>query len=248
MTNGESMPFDLLGLPAEIRNRIYSFVFAQEAEQGALSNKRCQHFYQGTRRQHTLLQHPLRVRTRRPSVPSRDVASFSIPHIAQASRQLRSETIPIFFQESAFVAYVCSNLRDRCNIRHRLPLEQRHDQKGVLYIHADLRKTIRSFASAALIRDITFNVGTRAYEDVVCWSSSRIAFHIRVQFLGTKGGVKVTSQDAWLAVRRFDKEDVDFAVEKVRKAAEGMGKKARFKGFTIRAVELLAKELRFKCE
>jgi hypothetical protein len=243
MTKGGHTSFDLLGLPAEIRNRIYSFVFAEEAEPGALSNKRCCHHYLESGDQH-----PLQVPPRNPSVLSRDIASFSIPHITQASRQLRRETIPIFFQESAFVAYVCSNLRDRRNARRGLPLQQRRDLKGVLYIHADLRTTICSFDRAALIRDITFNVGIKASEDVMCWSSSRTAVHIRVQFLGTKGGVKVTSQDGGMTMRSYDREDVEFAVERVRKAAEDMGTKARFKGFTIWAVELLAKELRFKCK
>jgi hypothetical protein len=225
----------LLDLPPEIRNRIYTFAFAANAKPSALSSST---YSTGSRF----------------STQIRDLASFSLPPLTQVSRQLRLESLPVFFNISRFDVYIDSNFTDRAMARVGLPFHTSVNQRkhtGVLGMKRHLKHRLHSFKSSALFRDVTFNVRTTGIwtkDERDIYSTS---VFVRVRFNGSTG-VQINSwegedivQSAW---GLFGQEDVDATVKEVRVAAEGMEKRDHFKGFTIRDLELLANAFRFTGE
>jgi hypothetical protein len=223
----------LLDLPPEIRNRIYAFAFAAKVKTRALTT----HAHNGGRK----------------STQIRDLASFSLPPLTQASPQLRSESLPIFFNQSRFDVLVDSNFTDRAEARIGLPLPTSVNQRkhtGVLGMNSHLKRRLRSFKSSVLFRDVTFDVRRTGEWSKKEWLTISTSVYVRVQFSGS-AGVQVSSWEggdkaqSWWGSDEYDQEDLDITVQEVRIAAEGMGRRDHFKGFTIRDLELLANAFRF---
>jgi hypothetical protein len=218
--------FRIMDLPQEVRNIIFTFAFATKTVRVCHDEDH----------------------------ESRQLSCFKVPPLAQVSRQIRADSLPIFFSTSKFDVYVNSNLADRVAARNgehvaRTPYGRK--QLGRLVMQRRLMKRLYNFRSVAIFRDVTFNVRPFEHCHHSVWERSLdVVVYVRVQFLGA-AGVKVTlcrgrNVEFYRRYPGFEMKDTDDMFREVRAAAETIAKSNGFKGFKIHHLEDLARLFRFK--
>ncbi|SMQ49714.1 unnamed protein product [Zymoseptoria tritici ST99CH_3D7] len=235
--------FRLMDLPPEVRTHIYSLAFIANIkhvngiDHGAHDcNTKCYWTYWSrTRSEREIKMFEQKTKS---------LTAFRLHPLTQVSRQLRVETLPVFFGETNFEICLYSNFEDRARARRgdslRTPPAQLK-KIGILGMRAEVKTRLRSFKSAALFQDVTFKVASR--------DAGRTLVYVRIECLG-RIGLQISSWDGpgmWsLGPNYFGREGVDATVEALKHAAEGIAKKALFRGFTLRDVEEMARTFRFK--
>ncbi|SMR51641.1 unnamed protein product [Zymoseptoria tritici ST99CH_3D1] len=234
--------FRLMDLPPEVRTRIYSLAFIANIKHGDGIDH---HAHDCNTACYWAAYHRRNERkTKMFEQKTKNITAFRLPALTQVSRQLRVETLPVFFGETNFEIYLYSNFEDRARARRgdslRTPPAQLK-KIGILGMRAEVKTRLRSFKSAALFQDVTFKVASR--------DAGRTLVYVRIECLG-RIGLQISSWDGpgmWsLGPNYFGREGVDATVEALKHAAEGIAKKALFRGFTLRDVEEMARTFRFK--
>lgn len=108
----EPEPFRFFDLPAELRNKIYTYALADAAE------------------------------------PACNLFAYTDPVVAMVSKQMRSESLPIFFAERTFVIVVGANYMDASNWL----------AAGILLLRPGLQLSLRRAGVAPVIRHVRFKV------------------------------------------------------------------------------------------
>ncbi|SMR50698.1 unnamed protein product [Zymoseptoria tritici ST99CH_1E4] len=178
---------------------------------------------------------------------TKNLTAFRLHPLTQVSRQLRMESLPLFLGESNFEIYLVSNFVDRARTRRGDSVTTPPAQLkkiGVLCMRAELKTRLRSFKSAALFQDVTFNAAASDWP--VAHDSMHTVVYVRIKCLG-RIGIRISSWDGpdmWKYA--FRRAGVDATVEALRHVAEGIGKRADFRGFTLKDLEDIARTFRFK--
>ncbi|CAK3813989.1 Hypothetical predicted protein [Lecanosticta acicola] len=230
-------PFRILDLPAEIRNRIYGHYIAMNGKR----NK-------GQRNKYNL-------------------ANFKTPVIAQVSRQLRSEFLPVFFAEASWYVVLPCNLVDFFRSRLELPPREKCDDfaldkaydaavrvAGKLGIKRPVKDLIRGYGAQAVFRDVTFLICDAEFVD----EKNRAEIdkeNVVMSFIMTYREKKVNTKRArktdfpaapHLETRGFgfEQRDIRNAVGFARRVVKHIGSREGFNGFTHGDLEEIAKVFR----
>ena len=194
-----------LDLAAELRNRVYSHVarIAQE-ERPKLSRGEGERY---------------------------DLAAFLTPTIGRASKQLRSEFLPVFFAEGSFNILAFTNIRDRYNERTGSTVprtKQAEKDSGVLGIRRCVKKFLSKSGEAAIFRDVVIEVFDGQYKGGVrrgnaFYRDIAMLFSVELSVKEGRGSVIVVPRQLQLGnqyTRSFEQTDVDAVVAGIRSAAE----------------------------
>ncbi|KJX94612.1 hypothetical protein TI39_contig4173g00042 [Zymoseptoria brevis] len=219
--------FRLMDLPPEVRSRIYSLAFIANIKHGDGIDH---HAHDCNTACYWAAYHRRNERkTKMFEQKTKNLVAFRLHPLTQVSRQLRVETLPIFFGETNFEIYLDSNFEDRARARRgdRLrTLTAQLKKIGVLGMSAGPKTRLRSFKSAALFQDVTFSASPYPYY------KQRTLVYVNVRFLG-RIGVQISSwdrKDMWTFGHAFafEREDVDATVQALNDV-EVMARCFRFK-------------------
>ncbi|KAF2169308.1 hypothetical protein M409DRAFT_20534 [Zasmidium cellare ATCC 36951] len=228
--------FRFLDLPAELRNRIYSYATARK---------------------------------------SGDLGGFRIPGIAQVSKQIRKELLPILFAENIFLCQVSSDLLTPHYRRHGNPCRDYQRTRGFagkLDFQGVVSVLLQSAdGESALFRNITFQVYEAHVHDTHVHDGVHLTqwhqhqhfygfFDLHLAVAGKKLDISVEETplhprhrcDENLPLLRrttlIQVEDIDEAVDRAIQVARGIEGRDGFKGFTLKDLKEVAWGFRFPDE
>ncbi|KAF7197818.1 hypothetical protein HII31_00907 [Pseudocercospora fuligena] len=179
----------------------------------------------------------------------RSLALLATPAITRVSKQIRQETLPLFFATTSFRLDVCSYFTPNHDVRLRWPYTSaaQISNSGTLHIKQEVKKAIRYAGDKALIRNIEFYVcharDWRASDRMRGINPSFVVFTAKIKV--ERGNLMV---DVGLSSDLRDRSGVSDSITAVmgdmKATIEKASNKEDFEGFSLRDLEQIVKTLR----
>jgi len=188
------------------------------------------------------------------------LATFQDPAITAVPRQIRNESLPVFFADSVFKTIVDANPPERASVRNnrhrRLEVCQHRAWSGTMGIKRNVMRHIRESGGRATFRHVDFVVCNAAHvrdrrhmkrprEDAVRMKVCRLSLsYVERKLYVAVSGRKVPGWRRY-SPKNYEIADVDAAVEDVVAIARQIVERDDSIGFTVQDVQRTAKGFRF---
>ncbi|CAK3751635.1 Hypothetical predicted protein [Lecanosticta acicola] len=194
------------------------------------------------------------------------ISKFVLPPVTRASKQLRTESLPLFFSENSFQITVFSNFVQRKETRDffatqasgvhgPIPSQAKGPmgRAGRLNIKAPVKKIISKAGNSALFREVTFHVistdqftAAQKSDRPVPYSTAHLSLSVdgRSGVLASWESGALHPDKRWFAA--YAKQDVDEALDGAIKVAYDIAERAEFRGFSLRDLERIGNAFRFQ--
>ncbi|KXT08398.1 hypothetical protein AC579_7310 [Pseudocercospora musae] len=178
----------------------------------------------------------------------RSLALLATPAVTRVSKQIRQETLPLFFATTSFRLDVASYLAPNPGGRTgHYTSRARYQNSGKLHIKQEVKKAIRCAGDKALIRNIEFYVCNardwRARDRIRGIDPSFVVFTAKIKV--EKGNLMLdVSLNSSSGDQSGMSDSVAAAMADMKAAIENASTKQDFQGFSLQDLEQIVKILR----